>query len=143
MKPTDLRSEIDHQFNPTRWTPRIASDDFIPAHVEFSENQSSRFKSELSSAELSTISYTYRDTLQEIDVYRPGNVPEGAPIVVYIHGGWWQWFSKEMFAFIAQPFTHAGLAVYMPAYTLAQDWNGPEAMTQITEQLEQAMLKIS
>ena len=91
---------------------------------------------------LSSMSYAYKDAPQEMDVFRPENVRDDAPVVVYIHGGWWQWFSKEMFSFIAQPFNEAGFAVYMPAYTLAQNWTSEEPMTRITEQLEHAMLAV-
>ena len=39
MKASDPRSEIDYQFNPTLWTPRIGSEEFIPAHVEYARRK--------------------------------------------------------------------------------------------------------
>lgn len=142
MKATDDRKDLDYQFNPTEWTPRIGSEDFIAAHVAFAEAQSKVYRAKLEESEIYSIPYDSSGSHQEIDVFRPKRVQSGAPIVVYIHGGWWQWFSKDMFSFMAQPFNRAGLAVYMPAYTLAQDWNMAEPMTRIVEQLEQAILKV-
>jgi arylformamidase len=40
------------------------------------------------------------------------------PLVVYIHGGYWQRGDKSMYAFIAQTFNAMGIAVAIPTYTL-------------------------
>lgn len=80
--------------------------------------------------------------LGEIDVFRPNNVPDNAPIVVYIHGGWWQWFSKEQFSFLAEPFNEKGLAVYMPGYRMAQDWDNDKPIESIINQMEEAVATI-
>jgi arylformamidase len=142
MKASDPREHLDQQFNPTLWTPRLEADDVLPAHIEYSERESQHYRDGLSAQDLTAISYSFNGKTENIDVFRPSNIAKDAPIVVYIHGGWWQWFSKDMFAFVAKPFNEAGLAVYMPAYTMAQDWNAPDSMRLIAEQLEQAMIKV-
>lgn len=41
-----------------------------------------------------------------------------APVLVFIHGGWWRAFDKADHSFIAAPFTRAGALVAMPNYAL-------------------------
>jgi arylformamidase len=42
-----------------------------------------------------------------------------APLLVFIHGGWWRSLDKSDFSFIAPAFTHAGINVAVTNYTLA------------------------
>jgi acetyl esterase/lipase len=45
----------------------------------------------------------------------------GAPLLVFIHGGYWQMREKETFAFLAAgPLAH-GISVALPGYTLAPE----------------------
>jgi len=43
----------------------------------------------------------------------------GAPIFVYIHGGYWQHLSLEMSSFMAKTFCQAGAVVVAVGYELA------------------------
>ena len=50
-----------------------------------------------------------------------GQNKSGAPVLVFIHGGYWQMRAKETFSFIARgPLAH-GMHVALPGYTLAPD----------------------
>lgn len=42
-----------------------------------------------------------------------------APLMVFIHGGWWRSLDKSEFSFIAQAYTRAGISVALPNYSLA------------------------
>jgi len=42
----------------------------------------------------------------------------GAPLVVYIHGGYWQWGDRTANAFIAQALNAGGIDVVLPSYSL-------------------------
>ncbi|MCA3149868.1 MAG: alpha/beta hydrolase, partial [Rhodocyclaceae bacterium] len=53
---------------------------------------------------------------QRIDLY-PAATP-GAPILSFIHGGYWRSRDKSEFAFVAEPFVAAGITVAMPEYDL-------------------------
>jgi pimeloyl-ACP methyl ester carboxylesterase len=45
----------------------------------------------------------------------------GAPLLVFIHGGYWQMREKELFSFLAAgPLAH-GMSVALPGYTLAPE----------------------
>lgn len=52
------------------------------------------------------------------DLYRPAAGGGGAPLAVFIHGGYWRTLDREMFAFIARAFNEAGFAIALPSYTL-------------------------
>ena len=70
---------------------------------------------------------------EELDFFSSGQPL--APLLVFIHGGWWRSLDKSDFSFIAPAFTHAGIDVAITNYTLA-----PEAsIEQITLQQIQAM----
>jgi arylformamidase len=43
----------------------------------------------------------------------------GAPLLVYIHGGWWRSLDKSDFSFIAPAYVNAGFNVALTNYTLA------------------------
>lgn len=45
----------------------------------------------------------------------------GTPLVVFIHGGYWQSLSRERFSFVAAPLQKAGFAVALPSYPLAPE----------------------
>jgi len=50
-----------------------------------------------------------------LDVFPAG---EGAPVLFFIHGGYWRALAKSYVSFIAAPFRDAGMTVVMPGYDL-------------------------
>ncbi len=70
---------------------------------------------------------------QRFDVFRSG-IP-GAPMLAFIHGGWWQRNSKEVFSCMAEGPMAAGFDVALVGYTLA-----PEAgLTRIVNEIRAAL----
>jgi len=66
---------------------------------------------------------------ERIDFYRPDTSGK-APLLVFIHGGFWSATSREEYGFIATPWTRLGINVAVLDYALA-----PEVtLTTITEQ---------
>lgn len=59
-----------------------------------------------------------------------------APLLAFIHGGYWQSLSKEVFAFVARGFVDAGIAVANIGYPLAPD----ATMDEIVASVRRAML---
>ena len=53
---------------------------------------------------------------ETLDVF-PAAQP-GAPVLVFIHGGWWRSLDKRDHSFIAPAFTQAGAMVVLPNYAL-------------------------
>ena len=55
----------------------------------------------------------------------------GAPVLVFIHGGYWQRLDKNDFDYIAEPFVAAGAAVVNVNYTLAPRATVDEIVRQV------------
>ncbi|MEY2687525.1 MAG: hypothetical protein RL375_1723, partial [Pseudomonadota bacterium] len=63
---------------------------------------------------------------ERIDVFTPRKAASeddaehraAAPVLVFIHGGWWRALSKSDFSHVAPAFAHAGALVMVPEYEL-------------------------
>jgi arylformamidase len=59
------------------------------------------------------------DPSERLDLFRPRTpAPEGAPVLVHIHGGYWRALDKRDQSFVATPFAEAGALVVVPNYAL-------------------------
>lgn len=58
---------------------------------------------------------------ETLDVFTPTvpAPPRGAPVLVFVHGGYWRALDKSQHAFVAPAFTAAGVLVVVPNYALA------------------------
>jgi arylformamidase len=73
---------------------------------------------------------------ERLDVFAPSGAGGGlAPVLVFIHGGYWRSLSKEDHSFVAPAFTQAGVCVVVPDYTLCPKVTIPT----IAEQMAQAV----
>ena len=70
---------------------------------------------------------------RRIDFFRAGS--PGAPLLVFIHGGYWQMRRKETFRFLAAGALHHGISVALPGYTLAPEQNLAGIVTEIRDAL--------
>jgi arylformamidase len=57
---------------------------------------------------------------ETLDLFRPAT-PEGAPVHVFIHGGYWRARFKDEFSFIAEPLVDAGAVVAVINYALCPE----------------------
>jgi arylformamidase len=55
---------------------------------------------------------------QRYDLFRPKGDAKDVPLVVYIHGGYWQRGEGKPYAFVARVFNEHGIALATPSYTL-------------------------
>lgn len=71
---------------------------------------------------------------EKLDVFRPdiANRGEGAPMLVFIHGGWWRALDKSDHSFVAPAFTAAGAVVVVPNYELCPSVTIEEIAQQMT-----------
>jgi len=53
---------------------------------------------------------------ETLDLFPTGH--PNAPVLVFVHGGWWRSLDKRDHSFIAPPFTQAGAMVVVPNYAL-------------------------
>lgn len=58
--------------------------------------------------------------MEKLDVFPSNQVTTqaGAPVVVFIHGGYWRSLDKSDFSFVAPAFTNQGACVVVPNYAL-------------------------
>ena len=64
----------------------------------------------------------------------------GAPVLVFIHGGWWRSLDKSQHSFVAPTFVHAGAMVVVPNYALCPGTAGaPVGLDTIALQMVQAL----
>ena len=56
---------------------------------------------------------------QRYDLFHPKAGGQGAPLVVFIHGGYWQRGDRKAYSFVAKALNAAGVSVAVPSYTLA------------------------
>ena len=62
----------------------------------------------------------YGDHAREmLDVFRCGSAQ--APLLVYLHGGYWQRGDKSMYSYLAEPFNAAGVDVAIIGYPLCPE----------------------
>jgi arylformamidase len=77
---------------------------------------------------------SYGDSkFQSFDFFSAGN---NAPVIVFLHGGFWQMRSKDDFTFIAPPLVEAGLSVAMLGYRLAPHANMHEIVQDVRDGLK-------
>ncbi|MDB5414130.1 MAG: hypothetical protein JWR10_2465 [Rubritepida sp.] len=65
----------------------------------------------------------------------PARGAKNAPLLIFIHGGFWRGGEKRVFSFLAEPYAEAGVAVALIGYELAP----AVTLTRIVEQIVQAV----
>ncbi|MGA7809705.1 alpha/beta hydrolase [Bradyrhizobium sp.] len=75
-----------------------------------------------------------------LDVFPAG---ERAPIVFFVHGGYWRALDKSYVSFIAAPFRDAGMTVVMPSYDLAPAVRIGEIVDQVRQALAWTMAHLA
>ena len=70
---------------------------------------------------------------ETLDIF-PANRP-GAPVLVFIHGGYWRFLDKFDHSFVALPFQRAGCTVVVPNYALCPAVTVPEITLQMVRAL--------
>lgn len=70
---------------------------------------------------------------EALDVFPPATGVPGhkAPVLVFIHGGYWRALDKSDHSFIAPAFTHAGACVVVPNYALCPAVSIPDIVRQM------------
>lgn len=70
---------------------------------------------------------------EHLDIF-PAAQP-GAPVLVFIHGGYWRSLDKREHSFIAPPFTRQGACVVIPNYALCPAVTVPQIVMQLVQAL--------
>ena len=81
-----------------------------------------------------TLDVAYGSAASErLDVFAP-RAP-GAPVLVYIHGGYWRALDKRDQSFVAPPFVAAGAMVVLPNYALCPAVRVEDIVLQLVQSL--------
>lgn len=68
-----------------------------------------------------TLNISYGNTCrQKLDIYGV-NLPASAPILVYVHGGYWQGMNKYSSSFAIKPYIDSGYKMFIPDFDLCPD----------------------
>ncbi|XP_072259534.1 kynurenine formamidase [Pyxicephalus adspersus] len=108
------RQELDHQYSPSHWSHRMGKDVVIEVHVQ--ETTEGTRKARVLTRPTLNIQYGERES-EKMDVYLPDAT--SFPLLVYIHGGYWQFLSKEESGFMVPPLVFHGIAVMAMDYDIA------------------------
>ena len=68
---------------------------------------------------------------ERLDLYLPASTRRPAPLLVFIHGGYWRALRKEDSAMMAKVFTDAGVAVATVEYPLLPEATLPETVREV------------
>ncbi|KAJ8389686.1 hypothetical protein AAFF_G00115620 [Aldrovandia affinis] len=123
------KDELERQYSPSQWSHRMAADDVIKSHVASLKEGTERARG----VAKTLLDVPYGEGQGEkMDVYMPTTGPtEGYPLVIYIHGGYWQFLSKEESGFMAVPLVQKGVAVAAVGYDIAPKGNMDLMVSQV------------
>ncbi|XP_053156657.1 kynurenine formamidase isoform X2 [Hemicordylus capensis] len=108
--------ELETQYSPSRWSPRLDKDAVIEAHVQATSEAT--HSAQMATQTLLNVPYGLSEG-EKLDVYLPKDLSETFPLVLYIHGGYWQFLSKNVSGFAAWPLVTHGIALAAVGYDVA------------------------
>ncbi|KAM6376934.1 kynurenine formamidase isoform 2-T2 [Pluvialis apricaria] len=113
----DMPAEtLEQQYSPSRWSLRLGSDAVIQAHLAATAAGTQRARA----GAQTSLHVPYGDGDREkLDIYFPADPSGSFPVLVYIHGGYWQCLSKDESGFAAPPLVSQGVAVVAVGYDIA------------------------
>ncbi|KAF4797438.1 Kynurenine formamidase [Turdus rufiventris] len=100
----------------SRWSPRLDRDTIVFAHLTVTAAGTERARARAQT--LLDVPYGSGDR-EKLDIYFPTDPSETFPVLVYIHGGYWQSMSKDDSGFAAPPLVSQGVAVVAVGYDIA------------------------
>ncbi|XP_016890581.1 kynurenine formamidase isoform X2 [Cynoglossus semilaevis] len=115
-----VHKELERQMSPSHWSHRMSADDVINAHVKTLKEGTEQAGALVQT--LLNVSYGEGDG-EKLDVYICGKTLLDVPLVIYLHGGYWQFFSKEESGFMAVPLISRDVVVVAVDYDIAPKGN--------------------
>lgn len=107
---------LEEQYSPSCWSLRMDKDAVIEAHVRVLTEGTQRSRGIAHT--LLNVPYGSEGG-EKLDIYLPSKSLDAFPLLVYIHGGYWQELSKEESGFLAAPMVAKGIAVVAVDYDIA------------------------
>ncbi|XP_070965637.1 kynurenine formamidase isoform X1 [Oncorhynchus clarkii lewisi] len=122
------KDELERQFSPSQWSHRMSADDVIKSHVTALKEGTERARGLAQT--LLNVPYGEGEG-EKLDVYVPTTTSLDVPLVIYLHGGYWQFLSKEESGFMAVPLVHKGVVVVAVGYDIAPKGNMDLMVSQV------------
>ncbi|KAB5558934.1 hypothetical protein PHYPO_G00022920 [Pangasianodon hypophthalmus] len=126
------KNELEKQYSPSQWSHRMSADDVINAHV--AALKSGTEKARAVAQNILDVPYGEGDE-EKLDVYMPISSSPDVPLVIYLHGGYWQFLSKEESGFMAVPLAQKGVVVVAVEYSIAPKGNMDLMVSQVRRSL--------
>lgn len=109
-----------------QYSPRAS----VPDHERYALEAASRSADCRSKAANAVYDVAYGPhPLETMDIFRP-DASDGAPVHIFIHGGYWRARVKEEFSYIAEPMVDAGAIVAVVNYALCPEVSIEEIVRQ-------------
>ena len=95
----------------------------VPQHAEFNARWAKESEAyRQAAASRSELDVPYGPgPRHRFDAFHPSSITGEAPILVYVHGGYWQRGDRKDHSRLARVFNERGLSVVLPSYTLCPD----------------------
>ncbi|KAL8163396.1 UNVERIFIED_CONTAM: hypothetical protein K2H54_019563 [Gekko kuhli] len=121
------KEELETQYSPSKWSPRLVKD-VIEAHIQATSDATHHVQ--VATQTLLNVPYGLGEG-EKLDVYLPKEPSQTFPLVLYIHGGYWQLLSKEVSGFAAWPLVTHGIALAAVDYDVAPKGQLEEMVRQV------------
>lgn len=132
--------DLEKEYDPTQWSKRF--DDpkaLLASHVEFGRKTSDNNRYSFNC----TLNIPYGESArQKLDIYGV-NLPANAPIIVFIHGGYWQGMNKYTSAYAIKPYVENGAKVFVVDHDLCPDVNLEDVVEQFQKATEFIINRVS
>ncbi|XP_072176634.1 kynurenine formamidase-like [Diadema setosum] len=115
-----VKEDLDVQYSPSQWCRRLDPHAVLVDFIESSDRESEKCRSRAELRADLNVKYGSNDR-QKCDLYYPGNHEKDDPVLLFLHGGYWQEesVSKENNALVVPPLIKHGVVVCVMEYTLA------------------------
>ncbi len=123
--PTDP-AELDRAYNNRALVPAFAE------HFSRWQSESARARQQLRG--FLDVAYG-RGPNESLDLFVPNELVQGAPVLVFVHGGYWRSLDKADHSFVAPPFVAQGACVVVINYALCPAVTVPDIALQTAHAL--------
>jgi arylformamidase len=128
--------------NDPAWLERMYNNRaLVPDHMDYLQRWA-QASAQVRANQACTLDQAYGPGAGEtLDIFPAARTaPEGVPVLVFIHGGYWRSLDKSDHSFIAPPFTQAGFCVVVVNYALCPGTpEAPVTVPHIVRQMEKAV----
>jgi len=127
--------DLEKEYDPTQWSSRITNPkELRESHVEFGNRVSDGNRYAINCL----LNFSYGETFrQQLDIYGV-SLATDAPIIVYVHGGYWQGMNKYTSSYAVKPFVDSGAKVFVIDHDLCPD----VPLTEVINQFQTAAERI-